>query len=166
MGVVNGPGGVRAVLRWAATVALLATALPATAQQFHLYLLCSGKIEARGRSLPAHLDLALRDNNMTALVQRSNVLPVGERMRYEASPAFYSMKVLFANRERAFYDWWRGTLFIWQPDLQRLTEVRLSIDRQSAALEGELMDGSGDTLGRLRMSCVPQTNETVPEPKF
>jgi len=101
-----------------------------------------------------------------ALVQRSNVLPVGERMRYEASPALYSMKMLFANREQAFYDWWRGTLFIWQPDLRRLAEVSISVDRQSAALEGELIDGTGDTLARLRMSCVPKDNETVPEPKF
>ena len=33
----------------------------------------------------AHLELALRDNNMSAFVQRSNVLPTGERMKYVAT---------------------------------------------------------------------------------
>ena len=38
----------------------------------------------------AYLYLALRDNNMTAFVQRSNVLPVGERMKYVATDAYYA----------------------------------------------------------------------------
>lgn len=147
---------------------LLAAALagPAAAQQFQLYLLCKGKLDAGGRSMPAHLDLALRDNNMTALVQRSNVLPVGERMKYNASPTHYSMTMGFAGRTAAFYDWWRGTLFVWQPDLKRLHEVRLSVDRQSAALEGEMKDGRGESLGTMAMTCTPQDNDSVPAPKF
>jgi hypothetical protein len=152
----------------AAVVGLLAAACagPAAAQQFHLYLLCSGKIDTKGKSMPAHLDLALRDNNMSALVQRSNVLPVGERMKYQASPTHYAMTMGFAGRSAAFYDWWRGTLWVWQPDLKRLHEVRLSVDRQTAALEGQMLDGKGESLGRLAMKCNPKTNEDVPAPKF
>lgn len=151
-----------------AAAGLIAASLcaPAAAQQFHLYLLCSGKIDTKGKSMPAHLDLALRDNNMTALVQRSNVLPVGERMKYEASPTFYSMTMGFAGRTAAFYDWWRGTLWVWQPDLKRLHEVRISVDRQTAKLEGQLLDGKGESLGKLAMNCSPKTNEDAPAPKF
>jgi hypothetical protein len=138
----------------------------AAAQQYSLYLLCKGQMQVKGKNKPAHLDLALRDNNETALVQRSNVLPVGERMKYQASPAFYSMKMGFANRSAAFYDWWRGTLIVWQPDLKRLAEVRISVDRQSAELQGELVDGAGESLGLLAMQCDPKTHATVAEPKF
>jgi hypothetical protein len=154
------------ILRLALTVGLVAAALPAAAQQFHLYLLCSGKIDTKGKSMPAHLDLALRDNNMSALVQRSNVLPVGERMKYQASPTHYSMTMGAAGRSAAFYDWWRGTLWVWQPDLKRLHEVRISVDRQTAALEGQMLDGKGESLGKLAMTCTPKTNEDVPAPKF
>lgn len=141
--------------------------MPAAAQQFHLYVKCSGAVVAKGRSNPAHLDLALRDNNMTALIQRSNVLPVGERMRYEASPALYSMVAHAPARGSVvFQDWIRGTVFVWEPDLRRLHTVRLAIDRQTAALEGEMLDGRGDTLGRLAMRCTPSSNDDAPAPKF
>jgi hypothetical protein len=147
--------------------ALAACASSASAQQFHLYLLCAGKlVDAKGKSMAAHIDLAMRDNNMTALVQRSNVLPVGERMKYQASPVLYSMTMGFVGRTAAFYDWWRGTLWIWSPNLERLHEVRLSIDRNSAKLEGQLVDGKGDSLGRMAMTCTPKTNEDVQAPKF
>lgn len=139
---------------------------PAQAQQFSLYLQCSGQVQSQGKSRAAQLELALRDNNQTALVQRSNVLPVGERMKYDVSPAMYSMKMLFAGRTAAFYDWWRGTFIVWQPDLKRLHEVRLSIDRQTAVLDGELVDGAGASLGSIRMTCTPMKPEDAPAPKF
>ncbi len=159
---------VRALCRGLVVAAALAVcAGAASAQQFHLYLLCKGKlVDAKGKSMTSHLDLAMRDNNMTALVQRSNVLPVGERMKYQASPVLYSMSMGFVGRTAAFYDWWRGTLWIWSPNLERLHEVRLSIDRQSAQLEGQLLDGRGDSLGRMAMTCSPKTNEDAPAPKF
>ena len=145
---------------------LLATG-GAQAQQFHLYLKCIGQVEANGRSRAAHLDLAMRDNNQTALIQRSNVLPVGERLKYQASPAHYSMVVRAPARNSVvFYDWIRGELFVWNPDLTRLQAVRLSIDRQTTELEGELVDGKSDVLGRLRMRCTPSDNDSAPAPKF
>ena len=147
--------------------AAVAAAAPASAQQFSLYLQCSGQVQAKGRQQAAHLDLALRDNNMTALIQRSDVLPVGEKMKYQASPALYSMTIGLYNRSGAmYYDWLRGTMFVWNPDLLRLHTVRLSVDRQTAALQGEMLDGKGAMLGRLKMHCEPKDNDSVPAPKF
>lgn len=140
---------------------------PVVAQEFGVYLACAGKLFAGGRSMPAHLDLALRRNSQLALIQRSDVLPVGERMKLEISPAFYSMVYAAPLRSSTvWYDWIRGTVFVWDPDLLKLQSVRLSIDRQTAALEGEMRDGSGVQLARLAMRCDPKNNDTVPEPKF
>lgn len=153
--------------RWAAAVAIALAAAPATAQQFHLYLKCAGEVQVQGRSRAAHLDLALRDNNMTALIQRSNVLPVGERLKYQASPAHYTLVARAPTQGTVvFHDWIRGELFVWNPQLTRLQTVRLSIDRQSAELEGELLDGKGDAMGLLRMRCDPKSNDDIPAPKF
>lgn len=153
--------------RAAVAVLLLAAAGGVSAQQFHLYLKCSGDVQVAGGARPAHLDLALRDNNMTALIQRSNVLPVGERLRYQASPAHYSMTAHAPARHTAVYvDWIRGEVFAWQPDLTKLQTVRLSIDRQTAVLEGELLDGKAELLGRLRMHCEPKTHEDIAKPRF
>jgi hypothetical protein len=146
---------------------LLATALPASAQMYHLYLSCTGKVRCGGRPMDTYLDLALRDNNMTALVQRSNVLPVGERLKYQASPALYTMKLVIADtRTQVYQDWYRGALFTFEPNLRKLNEIRLSIDRQTAVLDGELLDGAGEPLGLLEMRCKPRTNDDIPAPKF
>jgi hypothetical protein len=145
----------------------LSVSMPAQAQEFHLYLKCSGQIETQGRHKSAHLDLALRDNNMSALIQRSNVLPVGERLKYEASPALYSMTAHAPRRGSVvYYDWIRGELFVWNPQLAQLSTVRLSIDRQSGELEGELLDGKGADMGRLRLRCDPKTNDDIAKPRF
>lgn len=141
--------------------------VPAEAQEFGLYLLCSGTVEAKGKTMPAHLDLAMRRNNSTALIQRSDVLPVGERMKFDTSPAFYSMVFNAPTRGSVvYYDWIRGALFVWNPDLQNMHSARLSVDRQSAALQGEMRDGQGVILGRLKMTCQPKDNDTVETPKF
>lgn len=145
----------------------LGHALPAAAQEFGIYLLCSGTVEAKGKSMAAHLDLAMRRNNQTALVQRSDVLPVGERFKFETSPAYYSMVFRAPARGSVvYYDWIRGSLFVWDPDLQKLQTTRLSVNRQTAVLEGEMLDGSQQVLGRLKMRCQPKSNEDMPEPKF
>lgn len=137
------------------------------AQEFHLYLQCRGDALVQGKSRSAHVDLALRDNNMTALIQRSNVLPVGERLRYDASPALYSMVAKApAPGGVVFHDWMRSEILVWAPTLKQLHTVRLSIDRQSAELEGELLDGQGDLMGRLRMQCMPRSNDDIAAPKF
>jgi hypothetical protein len=149
----------------AAVLSLVGAA--AQAQQFHLYLRCIGEVTVQGRGRAAHLDLAMRDNNQTALIQRSNVLPVGERLKYEASPAHYSMVARAPARNSVVWvDWIRGELFVWNPDLTKLHTVRLSIDRQTAVLEGELLDGRAEALGALRMRCTPSDNDTTPPPKF
>ena len=61
-------------IRFAMASALLAWGAHATtaqAAEFHMYVKCKGTLSASGKSKPAHLDLALRDNNTTALIQRS-----------------------------------------------------------------------------------------------
>ena len=154
-------------MRVLAAVGMLLVAAGAQAQMFHLYLKCSGSVQVQGKSKSAHVDLALRDNNMTALIQRSNVLPVGERFKYEASPALYSMVARLPSRGSVVYhDWIRGELFVWNPGLTQLHTARLSVDRQTAELDGELLDGKGDAIGRLRMQCDPKSNDDIPAPKF
>jgi len=143
------------------------TSAPVDAQEFGVYLACAGKLHAGGRTMPANLDLALRRNSELALIQRSDVLPVGERMKLQISPAFYTMVYAAPMRSSTvWYDWIRGTMFVWSPDLLKLQSVRLSVDRQTAVLEGEMRDGAGVQLARLAMRCDPKNNDTVPEPKF
>lgn len=144
-----------------------AVALPARAAEFHLYLLCVGKVASKGVAHDAQLHLALRDNNMTALIQKSNVLPVGERMKYAASNTSYTMTFRTpAARTRIYADWFGTQLFVWLPDLKRLAETRLSVDRQTAELRGELLNADGDVLGNLKMQCEPKAHEDMPAPKF
>ena len=142
-------------------------ALPAAAQEFGVYLKCKGQVAASGKTRDAHVDLALRRNSQLALVQSSDILPAGEKMRLDITPQFYTMMFKAPLRGSVvYYDWLRGALFVWNPDLKRLQTVRMSVDRQSAALEGEMLDQAGAVLGRLSMRCVPSNNETVEEPKF
>ena len=79
-----------------AAVAGAAAATSARAQEFSRFLACSGEFTAGGQRIPAHADFALRFNNRTALVQRSNVLPVGERLLDHAAMFWY-----FVNHELA-----------------------------------------------------------------
>lgn len=140
---------------------------PVRAQEFGVYLACVGQVRAGGRAMPAHIDLALRRNSQLALIQRSDVLPVGERMKLDISPGFYSMVYAVPLRSSTVWvDWIRGRVFVWNPDLLKLQSVRLSVDRQTADLEGEMRDGAGVQLAQLAMHCDPKDNNTVPEPKF
>jgi hypothetical protein len=164
---VNARRPTRAAALGAGALLAALAAPPAAAQEFGLYLLCKGKVVHQGRSTDAHLDLALRRNSQLALIQRSNVLPVGERLKLETSPAHYSMVFRAPLRGSAVWvDWVRGAVFVWAPELQKLHTTRLSVDRQSAKLEGEMVDAGGQDLGRLDMVCDPKTNETIAEPKF
>lgn len=146
-------------------VATMACA-PVGAQDFHLYLKCRGEISVNDKTSEAYLDLALRDNNNTALIQRSNVLPVGERLRYMASPATYTMVYRAKAGHQLYIDTLRGTVFSSNPSLKKLAAIRLSIDRQTAELEGTLLDGEDRTLGEFAMDCTPQTTESMPAPRF
>lgn len=154
------------------TLASLALGLCSGAQQAHaaefsLYLNCTGQIHANGKGKSASLDLAMRDNNETALIQRSNVLPVGERLKYKASQMSYTMLYKLPQPGTHYYnDWVRGAWVVWQPNLKRLATIRLSVDRQTGALEGEMLDFNDDSLGDIEMDCKPTKMDEAPEPKF
>ena len=142
-------------------------ALPVQAAEFNLYLNCTGKLSAGGKASDAKLNLAMRDNNRTALIQASDVLPVGERLNYVASELAYSMTYKIPVRgSHYFYDWWNGALFVVHPNLKKLATTRLSVDRQTAALEGEMLNVEGEVLGTIKMTCEPKGMEDVPAPKF
>jgi hypothetical protein len=150
---------------WLVGVALVATS--AQAQEYGLYLSCKGQVEVKGRSRDAHLDLALRRNSSLALVQSSDVLPVGDKMKLDITPAFYSMVFRAPAQTSVVYrDWIRGAVFVWSPVLRELQSARISVDRQNAALEGDMRDLADQSIGRLRMHCEPKNNDSVPAPKF
>jgi hypothetical protein len=137
------------------------------AEYFSLYLKCDGQVSSARGKTGGRVDLALRDNNQTALVQQSNILPVGEKMNYEVSPATYSMTYRAPGvRTRVYYDWLRGQLFVWDPSLQRIATVRLSIDRQTGKLDGELLNSDEGRLASINMDCQPVSPEDLPKPKF
>lgn len=147
---------------------LLSVAVPASAAEFHLYLRCKGSLSSSAKPTAAHLDLAMRDNNMTALVQKSDILPVGERMTYIATEQAYTMQLHTPvyGTHGAYYNWFTGVLFVWHPDLKKLSLTRLSVDRQTGKLDGELLNVAGRVLGKIQMDCTPQSMDEVPQPKF
>ena len=157
-------------LRKAVACALLvlgAHATTAQAAEFHLYVKCKGTLSASGKSKPAHLDLALRDNNTSALIQRSNVLPKGERLVYTQTPTDYTMVYKLRQPGTHYYhDWLNGTWVVWQPNLKRLATIRLAIDRQEGELEGELLDFNDDLIGTMQMTCEKVDPDELPEPKL
>lgn len=146
---------------------LLAAPGIASAEYFSLYLKCQGEVTSAAGKTGAHLDLALRDNNQSALIQRSNVLPVGEKMKYEVSPAAYSMTFQSPQaRTQLYYDWYRGQLFAWDPSLKRLAYIRVSIDRQSGGMEGDIRNSDDQSLARFGMTCEKADPAALPAPKF
>ena len=146
---------------------LLAMPGIASADYFSLYLKCDGEVATAAGKTGANLDVALRDNNQSALIQRSNVLPVGEKMKYEVSPATYSMIYRSPQaRTQLYYDWYRGQLFAWDPSLKRLAYIRLSIDRQTGALEGDIRNSDDQSLARIGMKCQKVDQKDLPAPKF
>lgn len=156
-----------AALKLSVAVGLVLCAGTVPAQEFGVYLNCKGQVQANGRSKPAQLDLALRRNSQLVMVQSSDILPAGERMKLSITPQFYTMVFKAPVRGSVlFYDWLRGALLVWNPYLENLHTIRISVNRQSAALDGDLRDGAGAALGRLTMICEPSDNESVPEPKF
>lgn len=152
----------------ALVTATVALALPATAsaEYFSLYLKCEGEVASNAGKNGAHLDVAMRDNNQSAVIQRSNILPVGEKMKYEVSPATYSMTYRTGARTQVFYDWMRGQLFAWDPALKRLAYIRLSIDRQDGNLEGDFRNSDDTILARFAMRCQKVDPSSLPPPKF
>ncbi|HTN50423.1 MAG TPA: hypothetical protein VMK32_13430 [Burkholderiaceae bacterium] len=148
-------------------IAVLALPISASADYFSLYVKCDGEVSSPKGRAPANLDLALRDNNQTALIQRSNVLPVGDKMKYEVSPAAYSMTYRSPQaRTQLYYDWYRGALFAWDPSLKRLAYIRVSIDRQTGNLEGDYRNADDTILATFRMRCEKADPNSLPPPKF
>jgi hypothetical protein len=140
---------------------------PAMAQEFGVYLNCQGRLESGGKTLASHVDLALRRNSQLAMIQSSDILPAGQKMRLEITPQFYTMVFAVPARGSAlYYDWLRGALIVWNPDLKKLHSIRLSVNRQSAALRGDLRDGAGERVGTMQMHCEPKDNDSVAAPKF
>jgi len=114
----------------------------------------------------AYLYLALRDNNMTAFVQRSNVLPVGERMKYTATNEYYAATYQPQRGGKVFLDFKGTALFKWYPPFEKLAATRVSIDRQTGELEGEMVGPEGEVLGRMDMTCTPKKEGEGPAPRF
>ena len=114
----------------------------------------------------AHLELALRDNNMTAFVQRSNVLPTGERMKYTATQTHYAATYSPGPSNRAVVDWRGSWLFSWHPPFQKLAATRFSIDRQTGHLEGEIVGPGGEAIGLMDMQCEPKKEGEGLAPRF
>ncbi|MFN9745878.1 MAG: hypothetical protein ACK57B_09575 [Betaproteobacteria bacterium] len=114
----------------------------------------------------AHLELALRDNNMSMLVQRSNLLPTGQRMKYQATPTHYTATFLPQTAGAAFREFGESGLFGWYPPFQKMAATRFAIDRRSGQLEGEVVGPAGEVLGLVDMQCEAKRNEDAPAPRF
>jgi hypothetical protein len=151
------------------TALLLGAVQPAHAQEFSRYLRCSGELATPDKPVPAHADFALRLNNRTALIQRSNVLPVGERLHYVDSPTLYSMTYRLAaqgTQVLALPGWFYNTVLVLHPDLKRLNQIRIAIDRQSGALEGLVLNERDQPLATFVMQCQVLNNADAPAPKL
>jgi hypothetical protein len=150
-----------ALLVWGASI------VTASAAEFNLFLKCAGQLSAAGKSKATQLELALRDSNTTALIQRSNVLPTGERLQYTATPVAYTMLYKLRQPGTRYYDdWLHGYWVVWQPNLKRLATIRLAIDRQDGSLDGQLLDFNDDLIATVRMDCEAVDPDELPPPKF
>jgi hypothetical protein len=141
----------------------------AAAQEFSRYLACTGSFSVRGQRQDAHLDLALRQANASATIQRSNVLPAGEVMAYQDTPALYTMTYQLPRQGTQVWvapGWFENTVFIRYPDLKRLNQIRLAIDRQSGALTGQVLNEADEVLGTLEMRCSGRSAQDVPPPRL
>jgi hypothetical protein len=156
-------------LALALAAALFVPAGPAAAQEFSRYLSCSGSFSAGAERQDAHLDLALRHTNATATIQRSNVLPAGEVMDYKDTPVLYTMTYRLPRQGTQVWvapGWFANTVFVRYPDLKRLNQIRLAIDRQSGALSGQLLNEADELLGGTEMQCRARSAEELREPRL
>ena len=151
----------------AAALAALAAATPARAQEFSRFLTCSGTFSAEGGApRQATADFALRMNTRTALIEASNLLPVGETMNFVPTPWRYTMTYLlrpFGTRVVGMPGWFASTILVFYPDLKRLNQIRLSVDRQTGALEGKLLNERDELLTAFEMTCRARDAEAQPK---
>jgi hypothetical protein len=153
----------------AIALALAAAASAAAAQEYSRFLSCAGTFTAEEKQREAHVDFALRYNNRTALIQGSNVLPVGEVLSYVPTPASYSMTYLLRPRGTQVVvvpGWFQNTLLVAYPNLKRLNQIRLSLNRQSGVLEGKMLNEEDELLGAFTMQCKSMSEQDVGAPKF
>jgi hypothetical protein len=150
--------------------ALAALALqPARSQEFSRFITCSGTFTAAGQRSETFLDLALRQANFSATIQRSNVLPVGEALEVRESPVLYSMTYVLPRQGTQVLvvpGWFANTVFVHYPDLKRLNQIRLAIDRQTGALTGQVLNEADEVLGRTEMQCRARSAEELRAPKL
>jgi hypothetical protein len=142
----------------------------ARAEEYSQYLSCAGTFVSAGKpAREANADFALRYNNRTALIQGSNVLPVGEILRYVPTPAVYTMTYLLRPQGAkviAVPGWFQSTILVHYPNLNRLNQIRLSINRQSGKLEGKMLNEEDELLGQFSMQCDSQNEQDIAPPKF
>lgn len=157
-------------MRHAAAVAglmALAAATPAGAQEFSRFLTCSGTFSAEGGApRQATADFALRMNTRTALIEASNLLPVGQTMNFVPTPGRYTMTYLLparGTRVVGMPGWFASTILVFYPDLKRLNQIRLSIDRQTGALEGKMLNERDELLSGFEMTCRARDAEAPPK---
>lgn len=156
-------------MKRAGAAALALAAGAAGAQEYSRFLQCEGTFAGAERSVPAFADFALRLNGRTALIQRSNVLPVGERLQYVPTPASYTMTYRLPERGTtvvALPGWLQSTVLVLLPDLRRLNQIRIGIDRQSGALQGTLLNEQEQSLGSFQLQCESRSEQDVGTPKF
>jgi hypothetical protein len=162
--------GARAARRRGLLVAAALLALqPAWAQEFSRFITCTGTFSAGGQRSDTYLDLALRQANSSATIQRSNVMPVGEVLDYRESPVLYSMTYVLPRQGTSVLvvpGWYSSTVFVRYPDLKRLNQIRLAIDRQSGALTGQVLNEADEVLGRTEMQCRARSAEELRAPKL
>ena len=160
------------VLRVLALVAgLLTMHHQAAAQEFSRYLACKGDLVLNdGKTAPAFADFALRFNSRRALIQRSNMLPVGEYLAYVPTQAAYSMVYkLPVNGVRVITatTWFSTSMLVLYPDLTRLNQIRIGIDRQTGELTGDILNENDARLASFRMACTSRAlGDDGPAPKF
>lgn len=151
------------------TVLLLAATASASAQEYSRFLSCAGQLLADGKEREAHADFALRYNNRTALIQASNILPVGEKLTYVPTPANYSMTYLLrpvGTKVLVVPAWLQTTILAFYPNLKRLNQIRMSINRQTGVMEGKLLNEQDELLGSFNMQCNSKSADEVGAPKF
>jgi hypothetical protein len=149
--------------------ALVLSCATAQAQEFSRYLSCKGQFMAEDKTRDAHGDFALRSNGRTALIQSSNILPVGERLQYVATPANYSMTYRLhpqGTKVLVVPGWFQNTILVAYPNLKRLNQIRLSINRQTGFLEGKMLNEEEELLASFTMQCASLGESEVGAPKF
>lgn len=154
---------------FALLVGAVTAAADAEAQEYSRFVSCTGSFAADGKTSEANVDLALRFNSRTALIQSSNVLPVGEALRYVPTPANYSMTYLLppnSTQVLVVPGWFQNTILVAYPNLKRVKQIRLSIDRQTGLLNGKMLNQDDEVLATLAMTCRSQSEEEIGAPKF